>query len=116
MANVRPGTKSAFAIAVMEKLSDKPMDKVIPKIAEAAGLTAEKARHYYVLFVRKGLAPGVVPPRATALARVDKKASKNVKAVNVEKLKAAISKKKASKARAAKKAEPKAEDSTTAAN
>jgi hypothetical protein len=65
---VRPGTKSAFAIAVMEKMADKPMEKVIPKIAEAAGLDMDKAKHYYVLFVRKGLAPGVVPGKAPKAA------------------------------------------------
>lgn len=78
---VRAGTKSAAAIAVMEKMADKPMDKVIPKIAEAAGLDMDKAKHYYVLFVRKGLAPGEVPAKAPkAKAEKPAKSPKAVKA------------------------------------
>jgi Sec-independent protein translocase protein TatA len=78
---VRAGTKSAAAIAVMEKMADKPMDKVVPKIAEAAGLDMDKAKHYYVLFVRKGLAPGEVPGKAPkAKAEKPAKAPKAVKA------------------------------------
>lgn len=68
-ATVRAGTKSAAAIAVMVKHADKPMEKVIPKIADAAGLDLDKAKHYYVLFVRKGLAPGVVPAKAPKAAK-----------------------------------------------
>lgn len=78
---VRAGTKSAAAIAVMEKMADKPMDKVVPKIAEAAGLDMDKAKHYYVLFVRKGLAPGEVPGKAPKVkAEKPAKAPKSVKA------------------------------------
>jgi len=69
---VRAGTKSAAAIAVMEKMADKPMEKVVPKIAEAAGLDMDKAKHYYVLFVRKGLAPGEVPGKAAAAPKTAK--------------------------------------------
>lgn len=68
-ATVRAGTKSAAAIAVMVKHADKPMEKVIPKIADAAGLDMDKAKHYYVLFVRKGLAPGEVPAKAPKTAK-----------------------------------------------
>lgn len=68
-ATVRAGTKSAAAIAVMVKHADKPMEKVIPKIADAAGLDMDKAKHYYVLFVRKGLAPGEVPAKAPKAAK-----------------------------------------------
>ena len=79
-ATVRAGTKSAAAIAVMEKHADKPMEKVIPKIAEAAGLDMDKAKHYYVLFVRKGLAPGVVPGKAPKAATVKRMVEKVMKA------------------------------------
>lgn len=80
-ATVRAGTKSAAAIAVMVKHADKPMEKVIPKIAEAAGLDMDKAKHYYVLFVRKGLAPGEVPAKAPKAAAAPKaKAAKAAKA------------------------------------
>ena len=95
MSTIRPGTKSAAAVEVMTRNSKSGMDKVIPKIAEAAGLTLDKARHYYVLFVRKGLAPGVVPPRAAATTKASKKPSK---AVNKDRLKAANAKRKAKEA------------------
>lgn len=87
-ATVRAGTKSAAAIAVMVKHADKPMEKVIPKIAEAAGLDMDKAKHYYVLFVRKGLAPGVVPMTAKAKKVSAVKAEKNVKAIAAKIVKA----------------------------
>jgi hypothetical protein len=85
MTTVREGTKSAAAIEVMEDNVDKPMEKVIPLIEEAAGLDYDKAKHYYVLFVRKGLAPGFVPPRAKKAEAAPKapkvaKAPKAVKA------------------------------------
>lgn len=87
-ATVRAGTKSAAAIAVMEKMADKPMEKVVPKIAEAAGLDMDKAKHYYVLFVRKGLAPGIVPakaPKAKAEKTPKEKAVKRMVAETVKK-------------------------------
>lgn len=79
-ATVRAGTKSAAAIAVMVKHAEKPMEKVVPKIADAAGLDLEKAKHYYVLFVRKGLAPGIVPAKApkAAVAKTVKRMAKEV--------------------------------------
>lgn len=93
-ATVRAGTKSAAAIAVMVKHADKPMEKVIPKIAEAAGLDMDKAKHYYVLFVRKGLAPGEVPAKApkAAVEKTVKRMAKEVaaKAVKAEKPKAPV--------------------------
>jgi hypothetical protein len=82
MTTVREGTKSAAAIEVMEDNVDKPMEKVIPLIEEAAGLDYDKAKHYYVLFVRKGLAPGFVPPRAKKAEKAPKPA-KAPKAVKV---------------------------------
>ena len=63
-ATVRAGTKSSAAIAVMVKHATWSMEKVVPKIADATGLDMDKAKHYYVLFVRKGLAPGEVPAKA----------------------------------------------------
>lgn len=85
-ATVRAGTKSAAAIAVMVKHADKPMDKVIPKIADAAGLDMDKAKHYYVLFVRKGLAPGQVPAKApkAAVAKTVKRLVKETVAKTVK--------------------------------
>lgn len=85
-ATVRAGTKSAAAIAVMVKHADKPMEKVIPKIADAAGLDMEKAKHYYVLFVRKGLAPGVVPGKAPKAAAAPKSAKEKTVKRMVEKV------------------------------
>jgi hypothetical protein len=87
-ATVRAGTKSAAAIAVMEKYADKPMEKVIPKIAEAAGLDMDKAKHYYVLFVRKGLAPGIVPMTARQKAESKVKAAKNAEKIAAKIVKA----------------------------
>lgn len=85
-ATVRAGTKSAAAIAVMVKHADKPMEKVVPKIAEAAGLDLDKAKHYYVLFVRKGLAPGQVPAKApkAAVAKTVKRMAKETVAKTVK--------------------------------
>lgn len=85
-ATVRAGTKSAAAIAVMVKHADKPMEKVIPKIADAAGLDMDKAKHYYVLFVRKGLAPGQVPAKApkAAVAKTVKRMVKETVAKTVK--------------------------------
>lgn len=86
MATVREGTKSAAAIEVMEDNVDKPMEKVIPLIAEAAGLDFDKAKHYYVLFVRKGLAPGFVPPKASK-AKAEKPAKHEDRAPKVKAVK-----------------------------
>ncbi len=88
MSNVRAGTKSAAAIAVMEKMADKPMEKVVPKIAEAAGLDMDKAKHYYVLFVRKGLAPGIVPMTVRQKAVSKVKAAKNAEKIAAKIVKA----------------------------
>ena len=87
-ATVRAGTKSSAAIAVMVKHADKPMEKVVPKIADATGLDMDKAKHYYVLFVRKGLAPGEVPAKA-AKPKAEKAAvKKTVKRMAAEIVKA----------------------------
>lgn len=101
-ATVRAGTKSSAAIAVMVKHATWSMEKVVPKIADATGLDMDKAKHYYVLFVRKGLAPGVVTKTEKVLKQIKVKAAiaaKIVKAVKptgpvksaeeIEKIKAA---------------------------
>lgn len=77
----REGSKTAAAIAVMTKHANKPMEAVLPLIAEATGHDLPHARNYYVWCVRKGVAPGVIPVRAAKaktvkLATVVKKASK----------------------------------------
>lgn len=61
----REGTKTAAAIAVMVKHADKPMEAVLPLIAKATGHDLPHARNYYVWCVRKGVAPGVIPARAS---------------------------------------------------
>ena len=85
-ATVRAGTKSSAAIAVMVKHATWSMEKVVPKIADATGLDMDKAKHYYVLFVRKGLAPGEVPAKA-AKPKAEKAPVKS--AEEIEKIKAA---------------------------
>ena len=87
-ATVRAGTKSSAAIAVMVKHATWSMEKVVPKIADATGLDMDKAKHYYVLFVRKGLAPGEVPAKA-AKPKAEKAAvKKTVKRMAAEIVKA----------------------------
>lgn len=59
----REGTKTARAIAAMVEHKDKPMEEVLPFIAEATGHDLAHARNYYVWCVRKKVAPGVIPER-----------------------------------------------------
>ena len=86
----REGTKTARAIAVMVANKDKPMDEVLPLIAEATGHDIPHARNYYLWCVRKGVAPGTIPT-ATKTKRVP--AQKLLKDVGVK-----VSKTKAPKA------------------
>lgn len=96
----REGSKTAAAIAVMTANVDKPMEEVLPLIAEATGHDLPHARNYYVWCVRKGVAPGIIPVRAGKAPK--EKVAKAPKAPKTVKLSTVV--KKATKAFVEKKA------------
>lgn len=88
-------TKQQIAIATMVAMKDEHMDKVLPAIAAAAGITEYQARGYYWHLTRTNAAPGVfvklpkgkrpnpnkvpVDPAAKAEAKAAKVAERNAK-------------------------------------
>lgn len=90
---VKPGSKRALSIAVMNANLDKPMHEVVPLIEKAADLKTPAAKSMYKWLVENGLAGGKVEkapraPKAEKEAKVkEPKADKPAKTPKTEKVK-----------------------------